>query len=1126
MMPMDDDDEMPTQQGGGALDALINPTTTPEAQQYARRILNRGNTYQQPEDDIVSQMQGNADVARSVLQQARERLLSQQYDPTNSRMWLTAAHALTAPSHGGTFAESLGNLSGAMNQEMERKQQFGQQQATGDEDLGLKLAGVDQNVLQAKLGLAKLHEQGETSLEKEALQTMGRSIKPAGTTGGETGQFEDLLRASGIQEGSPEWNAKLQALITKKTHVTVPQSDVDYQPKPGDYDALAAIKRYDQPYPGGFGSNNPRNTWLKNELGADQGYSSSNYPIVQAARMDFTKGQGSAAGSLTALNTAVNHMHTLRDVTSNLNQGQYPQVNSWLNSLGYHVGTNARPSADLVSQALADEITRTLINNGGGEYERKEMMNTLGAVKNNKAQIDDLINTGTKLLAGRIMPLRQRFQVTGWGDTDPRFGWNERVSPDARLELWKVTRDPSEQQPPKDLAYDYAKVHPEARDAYTQHYGEPEQHFAEGGAVDPFATAPVAQKTRAKDQSDDPFAPPALRAPPEDSMTAANVAKSLEQGATLRFGDELNASLEPGDYKENVANEREQLHGFQQEHPIAATTAEIAGGAGSTAAALAALRALHGSGKAGAVERLLSLAAKYVPEGHVIRPAVIGSILGAAAGAGGNEDPENMGKDIALQGGAGAVLGPAGSLVGRGIAGAGGSILDRIMGQRLTPGVKAVAGSFGDDPETALNALQTRLSTDARAGVPSTVGDAATGDTRAIAQAAMRKPTPEAADYDQQLQDRQANAPSRASDIVNKGLVPDPYLAKEGELTDQLYQNAKPLYDQAYSQFPRVKSDELFSMMSTPSGKTAAKSAFKMMQDEGVPIGDADVKGMVRRPSLQYLDYVKRALDDQIQSEEGSGVNYAPTNQGRILRGMRDRFVKEIDDSTTLPDGSSPYSAARAQYKGDLEVRDALRSGLNDFDSMQPDQLAQHVGGMSYAEKDAFRSGVAESLFQKLRDLPAGSNPAKKLISHLGSPDKFGMLFDNPSDSRQFITGLQREMQLYDSSRALTGAAASGRNAAANTELSDNPLQEGVEALARRGVGSAIGTGLRRLLPDSKAPGQIADIMSNRAGPEANDALAQLRQAVQQIQERNKTIGTFGTIGAGAVGPNAPGMIQ
>lgn len=1136
-MAMDDDDDEIPQQSKGVLDSVINPTTTPEAQKYARQILERGNTTQKPEDDIVSQMQNNADVARQVLQQARSRLLSQQYDPTNSRAWLTAGAALSAPTHSGNISESLGNLAKAMNQEQSQKQGFSQQQGAEDTDLGLKLSGIDSNVLAAKLGLAKLHEQGETGLQKEALSTLGKTTKPPA---GETSQFEDLLRAQGITEGTSQWNAQLKALMDKKTHIAVPPGQQEYTPKPGDYQLADSIARYDAPYPGGMGSNNPRAMWLKDTL-ADQGrypnYSADMYPVIQAGRKSALVGQDKQ--DIEALNASIQHMGLLKSLVPAMRQNDWHGVNAILNTAGIQTGGANITNAQAVAQVLGPEIEKAIQRNGGTGTERLDKVNLLLNPKATQSpdQINGALDEVKGLFAGKVNAKSRALigdPVTGGGGSThwKPEQFNTLLSPDTQVAVWQgahpgVTDD--------DLAI--LKAHPEKREQFLKHYNltEAPPGYAEGGSVDsddPFKGKIETPKAAAATGDDDPFGKTAVA--PGGSPTAMKVAKALEQGATLKFGDELNSAVEPGDYSQNLTHERGDVSEFEHEHPMGAEGLEIAGGAGTTAAALAGLRALHGSGKTGAVERLLTLASRYAPEGpmfgpkaaarNYIRPLTIGAAAGATAGAGGNTNPDELGSDMLEQGGAGAVLGPAGQLAGRLGTRLGGNILDRIMGRNLSPGTRAVTGSLGDDPQTALAALQQRLTTDRAAGVPSTIGDAATGDTRALAQAAMRQPSPEGAAYDTELQARQAGAPSRVSDIVNKGLKPDAYEAKQSELTDQLYQNAKPLYDDAYSQFPRVKSDELFSLMSTPSGKKAAKTAFRMMQDEQVPIGDADVQGMVRRPSLQYLDYVKRALDDQIQTEEGTGPNYAPTQQGKVLRGMRQRFVDELDEATTMPNGDSPYVAARGQYKGDMEVRDALRSGLTDFNAMTPDQLQSHIGDMGPSEKDAFRSGVAESFFQKLRESKGTTNPAQLLVGERGIKDKMGMLFDNPAQSRQFITGLQREMELYASSKGLTGAAASGRNAAANADLSDNPVTSTIDTLARPGggVGPAAGSLVRRLLPEPKAPGQIADIMSAHAGPEANSELAQLRQAVAQIKARNANIGTMGTVGAGALGPNAP----
>src|SRR5207249_3915157 len=142
--------------------------------------------------------------------------------------------------------------------------------------------------------------------------------------------------------------------------------------------------------------------------------------------------------------------------------------------------------------------------------------------------------------------------------------------------------------------------------------------------------------------------------------------------------------------------------------------------------------------------------------------------------------------------------------------------------------------------------------------------------------------------YNDQLEQRQAGANTRVGDRVNSALAPDPYLKQTEDLRDALYKNSAPLYDAAYQAFPAIRSQALMGLISTPAGGEAAKRAIIKMQNKQRPIGAVNaVTGMVEKPSLEYLDNVKRSLDDMIIREEGTGANYHATDDGSILRKMR-----------------------------------------------------------------------------------------------------------------------------------------------------------------------------------------------------------------------------------------------
>ena len=179
-------------------------------------------------------------------------------------------------------------------------------------------------------------------------------------------------------------------------------------------------------------------------------------------------------------------------------------------------------------------------------------------------------------------------------------------------------------------------------------------------------------------------------------------------------------------------------------------------------------------------------------------------------------------------------------------------------------------------------------------------------------------------------------------------------------------------------------------------------------------------------PDVRTLDYIKRGIDATIdRGFRGEGISTAEANG---LRDLRKVFVNAIDEATTDARGFSPYRAARQAYAGDMEVLDAARLGRKEFGNLDHEEIAKMVGGMSGAEKDAFRTGVDRHLYDMIMVPSRNVNAAKSIV---GSPDmvkKLEPLFDTPAQFNLFRSALEREAQLFDqSNRVLAGAQTARR---------------------------------------------------------------------------------------------------
>jgi hypothetical protein len=369
-----------------------------------------------------------------------------------------------------------------------------------------------------------------------------------------------------------------------------------------------------------------------------------------------------------------------------------------------------------------------------------------------------------------------------------------------------------------------------------------------------------------------------------------------------------------------------------------------------------------------------------------------------------------------------------GSAVGHGLLGAAGgrygmktahALADLMPGHKVSNAESRVLRGLETE---GLNPSEwTKLVLQAqRMGVPVTGMDMGGVELRALGEAAMNPENPETRQIYQETRDRQAGARGRVEERVNQSLKPDEYFDTMRKLKTDLQKNAKPVYDELYQKYPSLKSETLMQLMDTPSGKKAVKAAAKSIRDRpGATLGKTDATGMITKPSLEFLDQVKQELDDMIMKEEGTGGNYQATGRGKRLRSLRNALRNEMDTLTTDPKTKeSAYKAARSQYSGDIEVMDALRLGREDFNKMPPKELEPLIKDMSFAEKDALRTGVAQKLYEQIRAGSSRVNPAAKIIDSPDAVERLRLIFDKPNEFKIFKEALELESRLFEESKS------------------------------------------------------------------------------------------------------------
>lgn len=356
-------------------------------------------------------------------------------------------------------------------------------------------------------------------------------------------------------------------------------------------------------------------------------------------------------------------------------------------------------------------------------------------------------------------------------------------------------------------------------------------------------------------------------------------------------------------------------------------------------------------------------------------------------------------------------------------AGAGAGVglgVDALLprGPKLRPAEQRVVSTLEHEQVDPQQALQ-RLEGLQRAGTPATL--MTDPSMRGLSETALASASPaESRASLEELERQHEGARGRIDTQVQQGLKPTgSYFQTQKNLTSALYSNSKPLYEALYKKYPGVViSPEIGEIFKTDTGKAAIKEAIRLMDIEGNPIGKVDALGVVKKPSLQFLDYVKRGLDSMVEKVEPNGV---PSTEGRALRNLRTKFRDAVDAAAP-----GDYKAARQQYAGDLEVRDALEEGRL-FHKFQPEELQARANGMSKAEKSAFRTGISQRLMEYIDSPTADVDTARRIV---GSPKMLQSLkpfFDTPQEFDVFQRALAQEVELFGSTRELMNAGKRGQ---------------------------------------------------------------------------------------------------
>lgn len=494
-----------------------------------------------------------------------------------------------------------------------------------------------------------------------------------------------------------------------------------------------------------------------------------------------------------------------------------------------------------------------------------------------------------------------------------------------------------------------------------------------------------------------------------DEITGATSA--LYNVVSSIFGD---TKFRPGEaYESGKSAELARIRLAEQEYPLTSTGLSalglLAGGAGPAKAAYAAgTRSLPALMKAG---------------------AKTGAKMGALSGFLSGEDQGRI-TSAAVGSGLGGMLGG----------------LTPIAFIGTAKGAKWLKQFFGGDPNAGMRYLQemlqregltkTRTVENMRAmterGSPAMAADVSPGTARLFATQA-RIPSALSNKAKAILRERQAGQGERLKTAIAKDIGP---VVNINEQQDRLVEKAKelanPYYEKAYAESGGY-SDEIQSILNTPSGRDAMSRAYRIAADErrdptklGFDIAPKTNEVILtRQPSMQTLDYVKRGFDDVLNSFRDSTSGRLNLDEaGRAVLNLQRSFINELDKVN--PD----YATARKLWGGEISAKNAMLDGMNAINDTA-DDIAYRTKDMTPNELEYFKLGHRKAMADTI---DKGGDFANKVQALAGTEKKrqvLQTLYGEQADFGKFMDKLSDE----------TSMAATYANATGNSETATRLLE-------------------------------------------------------------------------------------
>jgi hypothetical protein len=187
---------------------------------------------------------------------------------------------------------------------------------------------------------------------------------------------------------------------------------------------------------------------------------------------------------------------------------------------------------------------------------------------------------------------------------------------------------------------------------------------------------------------------------------------------------------------------------------------------------------------------------------------------------------------------------------------------------------------------------------------------------------------------------------------------------------------------------------------------------------------------------MQTWDYIKKGLDQTIESQ-GTTPLGKTTPLGRNITSLKHRLLREIDKK------NPKYREARKVYAGGVATKLAGELG-KDFlkPSMTDREIVRTLKDMSTSEKEAYRLGAMQRLYDESKKITNEGSAYKRLMGNASKRDKIKAVLQDDAAFKKFEKRLEIEADFNETQTATLRGSQTARRLLGDEQQSKS-LAEG-----------------------------------------------------------------------------------